>query len=68
MGHLFGTAAVEAAARAEWGMMVSARGIAPACDISLVRLGDAVRSLNLVDVARYYDTQRYHVKRSVLAA
>jgi hypothetical protein len=46
--------------------MVSARGIAPACEISLVPLSDAVRGLNLVDVARVYDTDRYHVKRSAL--
>src|SRR5262245_10145028 len=31
MGHLFGTAAFEAATRGAWGQMVSARGIAPAC-------------------------------------
>jgi 6-phosphofructokinase 1 len=66
MGHLFGTAAVEAAQRGAWGMMVSARGIAPACDISLVPLTDAVRTLNLVDVARFYDTERYRIKRRVL--
>jgi 6-phosphofructokinase 1 len=66
MGHLFGTAAVEASLRGAWGMMVSARGIAPACEISLVSLSDAVRALNLVDVARFYDTQRYHVKRKAL--
>ena len=66
MGHMFGTAAVEAAVRGDWGKMVSARGIAPACDISLVPLAEAVRALNLVDVARFYDTERYQIKRSVL--
>jgi 6-phosphofructokinase 1 len=68
MGHLFGSAAVEAAMRGAWGKMVSARGIAPACEISLVPLSDAVRGLNLVDVARVYDTDRYHVRRSALPA
>src|SRR5262245_59801914 len=29
MGHLFGTAAVEACVRGDWGKMVSARGVAP---------------------------------------
>src|SRR5215470_11173636 len=67
MGHLFGTAAVEAATRGAWGQMVSARGIAPACDISLVPLAEAVKTLNLVDVARFYDTERYNVKRTVLS-
>jgi 6-phosphofructokinase 1 len=67
MGHLFGTAAVEAAERDAFGMMVSARGIAPACEISLVPLAEAVRALNVVDVARFYDTQRYHARRAVLA-
>jgi 6-phosphofructokinase 1 len=66
MGHFFGTAAVEAALRGQFGQMVSARGIAPACEISLVPLADAVRALNLVDVDRFYDTERYHVKRRVL--
>jgi hypothetical protein len=46
--------------------MVSARGIAPACEISLVPLADAVKTLNVVDVPRFYDTERYHVRRSVL--
>jgi len=55
---------LEAAGR--WGMMVSARGVAPACTISLVPLADAVKSLRLVDVAREYDTERYFASRSVL--
>ncbi len=58
MGHLFGVAAVEAVQRGAWGQMVSARGIAPACDISLVPLDEAVKALNLVDVKRFYDTER----------
>jgi 6-phosphofructokinase 1 len=66
MGWLFGIAAVEAAIRGEWGKMVSARGVAPACDISLVALADATSKLNLVDVDRLYDTNRYAAKRKVL--
>ena len=66
MGWLFGIAAVEAALARKWGMMVSARGVAPACDLSLVPLGDAVAKLNLVDVPRYYDTERYAPRRQVL--
>lgn len=67
MGWLYGIAAVEAVERNEWGKMVSARGIAPACDISLVNLADAVGKLNLVDVPRLYDTRRYMPRRSVLS-
>jgi 6-phosphofructokinase 1 len=66
MGWIFGVAAVEAVQRHAWGKMVSARGIAPACDISLVPLADAVAKLNLVDVARHYDTDRYAPRRKVL--
>jgi 6-phosphofructokinase 1 len=66
MGWLFGIAAVEALIENRWGTMVSARGVAPACDISLVPLRDAVRQLNLLDVARLYDAERYGPRVSVL--
>ncbi len=66
MGWLYGVASIEAVHREAWGKMVSARGVAPACDISLVNLSDAVAKLNLVDVARYYDTNRYQAKRGIL--
>jgi 6-phosphofructokinase 1 len=66
MGWLYGIGAVEAALRGAWGQMVSARGIAPACDIRLVKLADAVARLNLVDVPRHYDTERLAPRRSVL--
>jgi 6-phosphofructokinase len=66
MGHLFGTAAVEACVRGRFGMMVSARGIAPACDISLRPLAEATEGLKLVDVARDYDLKRYQAARRVL--
>jgi len=63
---LFGARAAEAVAENQFGKMVSARGVAPACDLSLVPLGDAVAKLNLVDVPRYYDTERYAPRRQVL--
>jgi 6-phosphofructokinase 1 len=66
MGQLFGIAAVEAARAGQFGKMVSARGIAPACEIGLVSLAEATARLNVVDVERYYDTQRYALKRKVL--
>ena len=46
--------------------MVSARGVAPAAEISLVRLADAVASLRLVDVDKLYDTNRYGPKRWIM--
>jgi 6-phosphofructokinase 1 len=66
MGHLFGTAAVEACERGEWGKMVSSRGVAPACEIGLVPLDKATSGLNLVDVARHYNVERYQASRRVL--
>jgi ATP-dependent phosphofructokinase / diphosphate-dependent phosphofructokinase len=63
MGLIFGARAAEAAAEGQFGKMVSARGIAPACDLSLVNLTDVLGRINVVDVERYYDTNRYHLKR-----
>ena len=62
MGLLFGARAAEAVAQGEFGQMVSSRGIAPACDLSLVDISTVLGKLNTVDVARYYDTERYHLK------
>lgn len=59
MGRLFGAAAVEAVARGVFGQMVSARGVAPACRLSLVPLTEAVGTLKTVDIERFYDPQRY---------
>ncbi len=66
MGHLFGSAAVEACIMGTWGKMVSARGIAPACHLSLVDLDEATKGLNLVDVAHHYNIERYQASRTVL--
>ncbi|MGA9993918.1 MAG: ATP-dependent 6-phosphofructokinase [Pyrinomonadaceae bacterium] len=62
MGLMFGARAAEAVARGEFGKMISARGIAPACDLSLVDISSVLGKINTVDVARYYDTERYHLK------
>jgi 6-phosphofructokinase len=62
MGLLFGARAADAVAAGNFGMMVSARGIAPACDISLVDISVVFGGLNVVDVDRYYDTDRYHLR------
>jgi len=66
MGHLFGSAALEACQKGAWGKMVSAKGVAPACTISLVNLEEATKGLNLVDVARHYNKERYQAARSAL--
>ena len=62
MGLLFGAHAAEAVTSGKFGMMVSARGIAPACEISLVEITAVYGGLNVVDVDRYYDTDRYHLR------
>jgi 6-phosphofructokinase 1 len=66
MGWLYGCAAVEAVVAHAFGQMVSAKGVAPAADISLVPLADAVASLRLLDVERLYDVHRYGPKRTAL--
>ena len=62
MGILYGTRAADALAEGQFGTMVSARGVAPACDLSLVPITSVLGKLNTVDVERYYDTERYHLK------
>ncbi len=66
MGHLFGSAAVEACLLGRFGTMVSARGLAPASLVTLVTLDEAMAASSKVDVARHYDTERYFATRSVL--
>ena len=62
MGLIFGSRAADAVAAGDFGKMVSARGIAPACELSLVDISSVLGKLNTVDVERYYDTDRYHLK------
>jgi 6-phosphofructokinase 1 len=62
MGLLFGARAAEAVADNHFGKMVSARGVAPACDLSLVDISVVSGQIQKVDVDRYYDTERYHFK------
>ena len=63
MGMLFGARAAEAVAEGQFGKMVSVRGVAPACELSLVDISAVLGTINLVDVERYYDKDRYHLKR-----
>jgi ATP-dependent phosphofructokinase / diphosphate-dependent phosphofructokinase len=62
MGLLFGARAAEAVAAKNFGLMVSATGIAPACELSLVDISAVLGKINTVDVERYYDTERYHLR------
>jgi 6-phosphofructokinase 1 len=62
MGLMFGARAAEAIANGDFGKMVSARGVAPACELSLVDITQVIGTINTVDVDRYYDTERYHFK------
>jgi 6-phosphofructokinase 1 len=62
MGMMFGARAAEAVAEGRFGTLVSSRGVAPACDFSLVDISTVRGKINLVDVDRYYDTDRYHLK------
>ncbi|SRR6266542_1155482 len=62
MGLLFGAAAADAVAGGQLGKVVSARGVAPACDLSLIDIASVLGKINILDVERYYDTERYHAK------
>lgn len=62
MGMMFGARAAEAVAAKDFGKMVSAHGVAPACELSLVDISMVQGSINVVEVVRYYDTERYHLK------
>jgi 6-phosphofructokinase 1 len=62
MGLMFGARAAEAVAAGDFGKLVSVRGVAPACDLSLIDISTVSGKLQTVDVERYYDTERYHLK------
>ena len=62
MGLLFGARAADAVADGDFGKMVSSRGIAPACDLSMVDITTVLGRIDSVDVAQLYDTDRYHLK------
>lgn len=62
MGLMFGARAAEAIAGNDFGKMVSVRGIAPACEISLVDISIVQGKISLVDIDRDYDINRYHLK------
>src|ERR1041384_5436634 len=55
MGLLFGARAAEAVAANQFGKLVSARGVAPACELSLVDISAVSGKIRTVDVDRHYD-------------
>jgi 6-phosphofructokinase 1 len=62
MGLLFGARAAEAVAAGDFGKLVSARGVAPACELSLIDISAVSGRIQTVDVERQYDSERYHLK------
>lgn len=62
MGRYFGIAAVDLVARRDFGKMVSYRN----GEITAVPLDEVVGGLNLVDVEKRYDTERYNGRRTIL--
>src|SRR6267378_4765025 len=50
MGLMFGARAADAVAEGAFGKMVSAKGVAPACDLSLVDLSTVLGKIDKVDV------------------
>jgi ATP-dependent phosphofructokinase / diphosphate-dependent phosphofructokinase len=62
MGRNFGIAAVDLANRNNYGKMVCLRD----GHISICELKDIIGKVHLVDVARYYDIQRYCGRRTIL--
>jgi hypothetical protein len=42
--------------------MISSRGVAPACELSLVNIAEVSGKIQRVEVERHYDTERYRFK------
>jgi 6-phosphofructokinase len=62
MGRNFGIAAVDLAARKEYGKMVCLRdGHISVCDLK-----DVIGKVNLVDIKKFYDSLRYCGRRTIL--
>lgn len=62
MARWFGIAAVDMIVNEDFGRMVSYRH----GEITSVPMKDVTDHLNLIDVNKYYDTERYNGKRSIL--
>jgi hypothetical protein len=45
--------------------MVGARGFVPECDVVLPTLADAIARIATLDVARFYDEERYAITSRV---
>ncbi|MBI1987893.1 MAG: ATP-dependent 6-phosphofructokinase [Nitrospinae bacterium] len=66
MGLLFGAEAVHAVIKGNFGKMVTVRGVAPACEFGTISLREVVGKISTVDVERWYNTERYHVKAKLV--
>ncbi|MDD2318227.1 MAG: 6-phosphofructokinase [Desulfobacterales bacterium] len=62
MARWFGIAAVDMIVNEDFGRMVSTRQ----GEITSVPMKEVLDRLNLVDVRKYYDVERYNGKRSIL--
>ncbi len=62
MARWFGIAAVDMIVNEDFGRMVSFRH----GEMTSVPMKDVTDHLNLIDVDKYYDTERYNGKRSIL--
>src|SRR3989440_8818130 len=62
MGMMFGARAADAVANGQFGKMISAKGIAPACELSLVDISAVSGKIQKVNVGRDLDIKPYHLK------
>ena len=62
MARWFGIAAVDIIINEDYGRMVSLKR----SEITSVPLIEIINKLNLVDITKYYDTERYNGRRSIL--
>lgn len=62
MARWFGIAAVDMIVNEDFGRMVSTRQ----GEITSMPMKEVLDRLNLVDVRKYYDVERYNGKRSIL--
>lgn len=62
MGFSLGSAAAKCAVSGRFGVMVSARGSVPEPALSTVPLGEVGGKALCLDVAKYYDEQKYNMK------
>ncbi len=67
MGLAMGTAAMNCILKGRTGLMISAKGIVPTPSLGTVPLKDVGGKVVNLDVAKYYDEERYNLKPQVLS-